>query len=57
MAVCLQKCSKKFYSELIWDYGIGITVDTPLGPARLDYAIQLNDLSKQKLQLGVQNLF
>ena len=48
---------KEFYSELIWDYGIGITVDTPLGPARLDYAIQLNDFSKQKLQLGVQNLF
>ena len=48
---------KEFYSELIWDSGIGITVDTPLGPARLDYAIQLNDFSKQKLQLGVQNLF
>ena len=48
---------KEFYSELIWDSGIGITLDTPLGPARLDYAIQLNDLSKQKLQLGVQNLF
>ena len=49
--------SKEFFSELIWDSGIGITVDTPLGPARLDYAIQLNDFSKQKLQLGVQNLF
>ena len=48
---------KEFYSKLIWDSGIGITLDTPLGPARLDYAIQLNDLSKQKLQLGVQNLF
>jgi len=48
---------KAFYSELIWDSGIGVTVDTPLGPARLDYAIQLNDFSKQKLQLGVQNLF
>ena len=48
---------KEFYSELIWDSGIGVTVDTPLGPARLDYAIQLNDFSKQKLQLGVQNLF
>ena len=48
---------KEFFTELIWDSGIGITVDTPLGPARLDYAIQLNDFSKQKLQLGVQNLF
>ena len=45
------------FSELKWDSGIGITIDTPLGPARLDYAIQLDDMSKQKLQLGLQNLF
>ncbi len=43
--------------ELKWDAGIGITIDTPIGPARLDYAIQLGDMKKQKLQLGVQNLF
>ena len=43
--------------ELKWDAGIGITIDTPIGPARLDYAIQLADMKKQKLQLGVQNLF
>ena len=48
---------KDFLSELKWDSGIGITIDTPLGPARLDYAVQLDDLSKQKLQLGLQNLF
>ncbi|MFL3014948.1 MAG: outer membrane protein assembly factor [Candidatus Neomarinimicrobiota bacterium] len=48
---------KDFLSELKWDSGIGITIDTPLGPARLDYAVQIDDLSKQKLQLGLQNLF
>ena len=48
---------KDLLSELKWDSGIGITIDTPLGPARLDYAVQLDDLSKQKLQLGLQNLF
>ena len=48
---------KDLFSEFKWDSGIGITIDTPLGPARLDYAVQLNDLSKQKLQLGLQNLF
>ena len=48
---------KAVFSELKWDMGIGITIDTPLGPARLDYAIQLDDMSRQKLQLGVQSLF
>ena len=48
---------KAIFSELKWDMGIGITIDTPLGPARLDYAIQLDDMSQQKLQLGVQSLF
>ena len=48
---------KDLLSELKWDSGIGITIDTPLGPARLDYAVQIDDLSKQKLQLGLQNLF
>ncbi len=48
---------KDIFSELKWDAGIGITIDTPLGPARLDYATQLDDMSRHKLQLGVQNLF
>ena len=40
-----------------WDSGIGIMIQTPLGPARLDYAIQVDNPRKSKIQLGVQNLF
>ncbi|MBT3300194.1 MAG: BamA/TamA family outer membrane protein [Candidatus Marinimicrobia bacterium] len=40
-----------------WDYGFGISVETPLGPARLDYAVQLEDPAKSKIQLGVQYIF
>ena len=40
-----------------WDSGIGLTVQTPLGPARIDYAVQVNNPSIWKIQLGVQNLF
>ena len=43
--------------SLEWDSGIGLTILIPLGPARLDYAIQVNDPGKRKIQLGVQNLF
>ena len=42
---------------LEWDFGVGVAIQTPLGPARLDYAIQVNDPGKRKIQLGVQNLF
>lgn len=40
-----------------WDAGLGLTIQTPLGPARLDYAIQTGDFNERKIQLGVQNLF
>jgi len=40
-----------------WDYGLGISIDTPLGPARLDYAIQAEDPTQSKIQLGVQYIF
>jgi outer membrane protein assembly factor BamA len=43
--------------QLKWDSGVGVTIQTPLGPARLDYAIQVKDRRKRKIQLGVQNLF
>jgi|TARA_B110000116_G_scaffold271954_1_gene294469 outer membrane protein assembly factor BamA len=46
------------YFELFkWDTGFGFTIQTPLGPARLDYAIQTSNHKNQKIQLGVQNLF
>ena len=49
---------KNISSDLLkWDSGVGVTILTPLGPARLDYAIQVNDPGKRKIQLGVQNLF
>ena len=40
-----------------WDSGVGLTIQTPLGPARLDYAIQVDDPGNRKIQLGIQNLF
>ena len=44
-------------NELKWDAGLGLTLQTPLGPARLDYAIQIDDPHTGKIQLGVQYLF
>jgi len=40
-----------------WDSGIGLTIQTPLGPARIDYAFQIENPKIWKIQLGVQNLF
>ena len=48
-------------SKLGWDIGIGLTISTPLGPVRLDYAVPyINDemnLSNGKINFGVQYLF
>ena len=50
--------TKNISSDLIkWDSGFGLTIQTPLGPARLDYAIQVDDPGNRKIQLGIQNLF
>ena len=46
-----------FPGELKWDLGIGLTFETPLGPARLDYAIQIDNKNSQQFNIGVQNLF
>ena len=40
------------FSALIWDVGMGLTLNTPLGPARLDYAVQLDNINENKVQLG-----
>ena len=45
------------FDNMMWDAGLGLTVKTPLGPARLDYAFQINKKSRRKIQLGVQSLF
>jgi outer membrane protein assembly factor BamA len=48
-------------SRLGWDIGLGLTISTPLGPVRLDYAIpNINNeviLSNGKFNFGVQYLF
>ena len=49
--------SQGLYDRLKWNLGAGITFDTPLGPARLDYAIQIENLERGEIQLGVQSLF
>ena len=47
--------------QMGWDTGIGLTLSTPLGPVRLDYAepsINDNiDFSKGIINIGVQFLF
>tara|TARA_Y100000590_G_scaffold120053_1_gene137412 strand:- start:254 stop:2026 length:1773 start_codon:yes stop_codon:yes gene_type:complete len=42
---------------LEWNLGIGITIKTPLGPARLDYAFKPKSPNRGIIQLGLQNLF
>ncbi len=49
--------SKVTYSTIEWNHGVGITVDTPLGPARLDYAVPLEGNKRGMIQLGVQYIF
>ena len=48
-------------SRLGWDIGIGLTISTPLGPVRLDYAVPyMNDemnLNNGKINFGVQYLY
>ena len=52
---------KLIKSRLGWDIGLGLTISTPLGPVRLDYAIpNINNeviLSNGKFNFGVQYLF
>jgi outer membrane protein assembly factor BamA len=40
-----------------WNSGFGVTIQTPLGPARIDYAVQINEPNNRKIQLGIQYLF
>ena len=56
-AILSSNINEVVLSDFLWDGGIGITIDTPLGPARLDYAVQFADLKTRKIQLGFQSLF
>ena len=53
-----KRFSKK---RLGWDTGIGLTLATPLGPVRLDYAVPaINDnidFGNGLINIGVQYLF
>ena len=49
--------SQDLFDRLKWNLGAGITFDTPLGPARIDYAVQIENLERSEIQLGVQSLF
>ncbi|MFQ6611805.1 MAG: outer membrane protein assembly factor [Fidelibacterota bacterium] len=40
------------FSGLTWNYGLGITLGTPFGPIRVDYARAVDDPSIQQLHFG-----
>ena len=43
--------------NIVWDIGVGVTLSTPLGPIRLDYAVPVKQLNVWELQLGVHYIF
>ena len=45
------------YPNMKWDAGLGVTIKTPLGPFRVDYAFRIKEKDESRIQLGVQNLF
>ena len=45
------------FPTIKWNIGLGITIRTPLGPFRIDYAYRLKENNESRIQLGVQNLF
>ncbi len=44
-------------NNILWDAGIGLVVQSPLGPVRLDYAAQLADTRNSMVLLGVLYAF
>ncbi len=44
------------YTAYLWDAGFGLTIATPLGPIRIDYANRL-DINEWKLQFGIAYAF
>ena len=45
------------YQNMKWNIGLGVTIKTPLGPFRIDYAQRLKEIDESRIQLGVQSLF
>ena len=44
-------------SEIQWDGGAGLVYQSPLGPVRIDYAVQLNNVRNSMLIFGVLYAF
>jgi len=45
------------YSSIEWNEGAGLTIETPLGPIRLDVAYPMEDKGNRKIHLGVHYIF
>lgn len=45
------------FSKLRWNQGAGLTLRTPLGPIRLDYAYPVDNPNAWQIQLGVHYIF
>ena len=44
-------------SKIQWDGGAGLVYQSPLGPVRIDYAVQLNNVRNSMLIFGVLYAF
>jgi outer membrane protein insertion porin family len=44
-------------NRIVWDVGAGLTLSTPLGPIRLDYAVPVRQTDQWQLHLGVHYIF
>jgi translocation and assembly module TamA len=45
------------WQKVVWGAGGGLTLKSPLGPVRLDYAYQLERPQNWQLQLGILYIF
>lgn len=45
------------YTNIQWNQGAGLTLETPLGPIRLDVAHPIDDKGVWKIQLGLHYIF
>jgi len=55
--ILTSQISSVSFSNMKWNAGLGMTIRTPLGPFRIDYAYRLKGNKESRVQLGVQNLF
>ena len=55
--ILTSETSSVSFPDMKWNVGLGVTIRTPLGPFRIDYAYRLKEHKESRVQLGVQNLF